>query len=799
VLPPDADPAETTDNPVSSRGEAALFHDLTRWRQGLARSIARNNLSLASEGIATAVNRILFSLLFLRIAEDRLLLAEGTLQGIADHKDRYGRLLEVSAPLALLWDGAGDVTSHDAVPMGALLLDERGLYAIINALLADNRPYDFAGMDLETVAGVLARYLAMTIRRSATHQADVVDTHDTVLSRGAHPVPAHPVMRYVAESTLAAARAGRSKHELFPVRVLDPACGTGTLLLYAYRYLLEGEGGGTLTPDERHAILTGSIYGVDISRHAVAAARMLLFFRLCEGICPPAGPEAFLPFAEGHFRELAHTIRCGNAVIGPEIRFDESWAFCPVRERHRLNTFAWKTAFAEVFASGGFDAVICNPPEGFPDQKEWIQQYLQRHYQAYDPQAGRSAYFIEKGLSLLCTGGMLGCCTGNQWLRGRAGAPLRAMLAARQIEEITDLSGTGGSDTAICCLLLSNRPPYRRPRVTAAGPGFSTDPAGYIRARAFFADPDAFGAGGWALRDERADTILAKIQALGTPLEEYVMGEIHYGSDDVPDPAFVIDAGTRRLLIGQDPRCKALIRPIMEASVIQRHGPASFTSYAINIPPGWTLRHPRAEANPWRWFKKRHPAAARLLKERAGSRAGEGGGDLWWENPGEDEKDQRTVPRIFFSEPFSRPAFSYDNGRALIGSGVIALTGAGPYLAGILNSRLIAFVIKKTAGIPGAEPREFSWDDLRNLPVYTPDFDDPLEAGRHDRIAALVTRLSDLNRQLSRAENDGERGLLQERIESTDRKIDRIVYDLYGLTLEEIAIVESAVRESTPR
>jgi SAM-dependent methyltransferase len=784
-----------TDNPLTSRCEIALFHDLTRWRQGLARAIARNNLSLTSEGIATAVNRILFSLLFLRIAEDRGFVADGTLQGISDHRDRYGRLLEMTAPLALLWDEADGIRRADAVPMGTLVVDERELDTIFAALVARERPYGFAGIELETVAGIIARYLSMTIRRSATHQAQVVDTHDAVLSRGGSPVPDRLLLRYVAENALAAAKAGRSPRELLPIRVIDPACGTGTLLLYACRYLLEE--GGALTFEERHTILMGSIHGLDISRHAVAATRMVLFFRLCEEARLPGGPEVFLPFAGGIFRELVHTVRCGNAVIGPEVEVDESWAFCPAHKRHRLNAFAWNTAFPEVFASGGFDAVICNPPEGLPDRKEWILQYLQRHYQVFDPQAGRSAYFIEKGLGLLRAGGTLGCCTGNQWLRGRAGTPLRNLLSARQIEEIIDIPG--GNDNGICCLQLSNRPPYRRIRVIPAGPGFSTDPSAYIRSQAFYADQGAFGAGGWALRDERADTILAKVHAAGTPLEEYVMGDVTRQNDLPPDPAVLIDAETRSMLIDQDSRCRALIRPLMDAAAIRRYGPAAFTSYAIHIPRGWTRGHPQAKANPWRWFKKRHPGVARILKEHAGNRAVTGGGALWWEDTGRDEVLPGINPRIFFREPFSEPAFLYDSGRAIPGSGTVAITATGPYLAGILNSRLHAFVFSKTVRSSRADRIYYSWDDLRALPVYIPDFDNPDEAGRQNRIASLVTRLHDLNRQWSGTEEAGERRRLKKMAGDTDRKIDRIVYELYGLTPEEIALVESFIpRESLP-
>jgi len=499
---------------ASGTGAAALFHDLTCWREQLARSLARNNLTLRSGGIATATNRIIFSLLFLRIAEDRGLVAEGTLQEIADHQDRYGQMLEVTAPLARLFEDEAGPARHYAVPMGTLVIEDRVLHAILSRLLAPDRPYRFEGMEIETVAAVLARYLARTIRRSAVHQADVVDTHDTVLSCGT-PSPPLPVIRYLVKSVLGATEKGRSEHELLPVRVIDPACGTGIVLLSAYRYLLSSPGGDRLTHEERHAILTGSLHGVDCNRHAVTATSILLLLMLCEsGRTVPQ--EQFLDFSAGIFRELWHTIRCGDALISPDIADDESWAFCPARERHTIHTFAWYTEFPEIFLSGGFDAVICNPPGGSIGQREWIQRYLQRHYAVYDPSADRSGFFIEKGIALLRPGGSLGMCTTDRWLRGRAGTPLRSLLTMHQIDEVTVIAGTGGEADrpGLCVLRVTNRPPARNPRVALVDPGFAGSIHEYVNLHSFPVDRAVLGEGGWSLRDTRAEAILEKVREI---------------------------------------------------------------------------------------------------------------------------------------------------------------------------------------------------------------------------------------------------------------------------------------------
>ena len=794
---PDPADSEKTYAPAGDpdRAANALFHDLSLWREQLARSIARNNLALRSGGIATATNRLIFSLLFLRIAEDRGLVEEGTLQEIAGHTDRYGQLLEITAPLAVLFDGENGAPPHEAVTMGTLVIEDRVLHTILIRLIAPDLPYRFTAIETEIVAEVLSRYLTRTIRRSAVHQADVVDTHDTVLSSGM-TLPPCSLVRYLTRSSLQAAEKGRSKRELLPLRVIDPACGTGLVLVSAFRHLLAFHGGEHLTFEERHAILMGSLHGVDSSRHAVSAAMILILFTLCEG-SRPVPQSSFLEFSAGIVRELRHAIRCGDALIGPDITDDDSWSFCPARERHAIHAFAWRTEFPEIFSSGGFDAVICSQPRRSIGQREWVQRYLQRHFAVYDPSADRSAFFIEKGLALLHPGGTLGMCIPDSWLRGRPGTSLRSLLITCQIDELTVISKPGGNPDGpgLCILEVTSKLPARPPRVALVDPGFSGDLGDYITRHAFPVDPEALGEGGWSLRDTRAEAIVTKARQAGTPLEEYVMGELHTGTGCLPLQGLVIDARARKVLVSEDPRCKLFLRPVIAGTVIGRYEPSVSDSYVVFIPEGWTLGHPAAVPGPWRWFRKRHPQLARLIREHVGRACGRAetgtAGEIWWETRCEDEIVREKSPRIFFQDRFTVPVFAYDDGRAIPGSGAVSIITSGPYLAGVLNSRLTGFLFAQIAEPSGRERTEYSWDDLRNLPVYTPDFDNPADAGRHNRIVSLVIRLIDLRKQWSRSGSDEERALLREKIEAADRKIDRIVYELYGLTADEIAVVES--------
>ena len=80
--------------------------------------------------------------------------------------------------------------------------------------------------------------------------------------------------------------------------------------------------------------------------------------------------------------------------------------------------------------------------------------------------------------------------------------------------------------------------------------------------------------------------------------------------------------------------------------------------------------------------------------------------------------------------------------------------------------------------------------DCRRFPIHVVDGKSSREKSQHDQIVALVTRMLDLHRQRAAARTPQEQISLDRQIQSTDREIDRLVYDLYGLTEEEIRIVE---------
>jgi hypothetical protein len=112
------------------------------------------------------------------------------------------------------------------------------------------------------------------------------------------------------------------------------------------------------------------------------------------------------------------------------------------------------------------------------------------------------------------------------------------------------------------------------------------------------------------------------------------------------------------------------------------------------------------------------------------------------------------------------------------------------YLLGLLNSALSTFYLKKISSTFRGGYIALNRQYIEQIPIRTINFTDPADKSRHDRMVSLVMQMLDLNKRLQDAKLDHDKTLLQRQIEATDTAIDKLVYELYGLTEEEIAVVE---------
>jgi hypothetical protein len=118
------------------------------------------------------------------------------------------------------------------------------------------------------------------------------------------------------------------------------------------------------------------------------------------------------------------------------------------------------------------------------------------------------------------------------------------------------------------------------------------------------------------------------------------------------------------------------------------------------------------------------------------------------------------------------------------------------YLLGVLNSRLFWFAISNISipfGIRAGKYRyRLIYQYMEKVPIRQINMANPEDKSRHDQVVQLVEQMLALHQRLSAAKTPQEKTALERQITAADTQIDRLVYDLYGLTEEEIKIVEGA-------
>lgn len=209
------------------------------------------------------------------------------------------------------------------------------------------------------------------------------------------------------------------------------------------------------------------------------------------------------------------------------------------------------------------------------------------------------------------------------------------------------------------------------------------------------------------------------------------------------------------------------------------------------MPKGWTHEQSGGVRDAWDWLKSSYPAIANHLlpfEEAAEKRSDKG--DYWGELRACDYYDEFEAPKLMYLVFQVRPAFTFDEGGTYANNAVWIIPRSDKYLLGILNSKLGWFMISNyCTQIQNGYQLIFNY--LSKILVRNIDFSDPVDKTRHDRIVSLVEQMLSLHKQLPEIRTPQEQTSLQRQIEATDEQIDMLVYELYGLTEDEIKIVEA--------
>ncbi|HEX3002473.1 MAG TPA: hypothetical protein VHN82_08955, partial [Methanoregula sp.] len=421
------------------------------------------------------------------------------------------------------------------------------------------------------------------------------------------------------------------------------------------------------------------------------------------------------------------------------------------------------------------------PPPYRPFAVKAREEYFQTHYESYAVSAGLYGYFIERGLSLLRPGGTVAFLVPGTFLRSEHTRPLRRLLLGRQIARIACTGRTRvlpEGDMPVYLLVLENRQP---------SDPFTVSPDGISGRHDFRLDQRMLDDGGWTLEDTRTEKILFKIRKKGTLLEEYVMGEIGTGTHAERDDPRVVDRETRNRLTKNAWWARRCFVPLLCPSDIRRYVPEKPSLFAITGTGSTRIQKCRA-------LVQYLEGETTLAGKEPGRRARHDAENCLQEQSREHFLSEKPMQKIIFASFQRSPAFCLDHkGAYAMTNTLSAILRNDPYLLAILNSALGRFVITNTCPYTDMG-YHLDPELLGKFPVIVPDFEKFSDKKNVERITLQVRQMISLCEYLPKTRTDQECRLVQQAIDATDVRIDALVYELYGLTPEEIAVVEDSIR-----
>lgn len=779
-----------------------FLSEIEEWRKALAISLARRNDGLDEASLNFAVQRIIDRILFLRIAEDRGTETVGQLQSLLNGEGVYRRIVTLfnraderynSGLFHFAKEKDRDETPDELTP--TLEVEDRTLKIIINGLYYPQSPYEFTMLPAEILGSVYERFLGKVISLTGGHTARIVEKPEVRKAGGVYYTPIY-IVHYIVQNTVGKLLDGKTPKEAAKIKILDPACGSGSFLIGAYQFLLDWylmqyascdpaslvqqknapirpaivksaesplEGpiipGWALTIAERKRILLTHLHGVDLDAQAVEVTKLNLLLKCLEGeTSQTLGFDGRL-FRERALPDLGKNILCGNSLIGTDIIGTPAWKRMTQEERDRMKPFDYEHAFQQVFGNGkseGFNAIIGNPPYGYM-LTETEQAYFRDTYSHQDYQLDNYQLFVERCLSkYLNSHGLWGMIIPNPWLTNITQKSLRRyVIRDSSLKQVVHFEFPVFPKVTVDTEVVLLEKPHRRETVTEA---------------LFVGDPK-----------ELQDGSFRRIQ--------------HAQAKWLADDGAVIN-------LSVDERSQELVRAIR-----QRAPRVVEDVVALNV-----------GIKPYQKGKGTPPQSAGVVAERpfdADTKLDETYRVLLRGRDVNRYRIEPTEQRFLSYGPWlaePRPAANFDaaekiymrqTGDSLIAAidfkrrigmnnlHVIVPTNdewSARKLLPILNSRLLNWFYQTINPEKGEALAEVKRSHIAQLPLPK------VEPLRATRLVSLVDTMLALHERLSAEQLPQRREQIQREIEATDRQIDALVYKLYGLTDEEIAIVEEATR-----
>ncbi|PIP27819.1 MAG: hypothetical protein COX29_04410 [Candidatus Moranbacteria bacterium CG23_combo_of_CG06-09_8_20_14_all_35_22] len=711
-----------------------LFDDLKEARIILTKSFRNWNGKLDQEDLDEGVQRILDRLVFIRVLEDRKLEDLILRPLIREEKNNQEIFHSLIGKFRELDDLYNSNLFHEHSCEKWENYDLSDFKKVIELLYGnDANEYDFKDILSDILGGVYESYLGyiaqnpinMGYKKGKLFELD--DKNEIKIKsrqkRKEHGIYYTPkfIVDYIVKNTLGKKLEEiKSISDLKKIKILDPACGSGSFLTRALeeinnKYKDFNNPGDQNTKTE---IILSNIYGVDLDAQATELAKLNLLLDTLD-------KKAKLPSIKN--------VRVGNSLISGDEKELEKYFGKNWRDKKPFN---WEEEFPEVFKEGGFDVIIGNPPyvnlANIKDENE--REWLKDKYETAKNKSDLYSFFTEKATKLLKEDGVLGFIFSNSWLGTDSFSEFRKYLVENTtVYELVKLPAGVFKDalvTTISIFLKKQKPKENHEIKLVELKEGKLQEIGKLSYEKIKINSD------YRISFGKEVNFNVPVVNLGS------VAKLSMGIKTSDNSKFILDNkkddDSYKLLRGKD-----------------------------------VGRYNYKYAYKWIWYKPE------LMMEKTGA--------------GPRKPEYFQVPKILFREITGGGIIaSFDSDEYFTNNKIHVLYSIKDYdlkfILALVNSKLINYWVKHAFN----NSFQVEINQLEKIPIPEINFSDKTEKQKHDELAKLADKMLELNKNLqSSAENSDKWNSIKTEIEKTDKEIDWKVYELYGLTGEEIKIVEN--------
>jgi len=809
---------------------------LKQWRLDFARSMYKSNKSVSNEHLTSATQTLINRIIFLKMLTDRKIEDDyltKILEQIENEKEEisiYDSCRDIFKELDKKYNG--DIF-HRKTDLDDVIVENKVFKKILKSLRPEKSVYTLNAMPVEIIGNVYEQFLGDVI----VHKGRGIAAEPKPEVRKAGGVYYTPkyIVDYIVQNTAGEKlKKCKSPKDVEKIKIVDPACGSGSFLLGAYDVLVEWhlnyfkhqvdnllKKGNTLkeinkkyiidikcypidnddsdkyslhlTSKLKKQILTNNLFGVDIDNNAVEITKFSLSMKALEDTTYAELYEDLDLFHQTLLPELKDNIKCGNALIGSDYFDGQNISLFDDEEAKKVNAFDWDAEFPEVFSKGGFDCVIGNPPWGalFSDNelnflKKTNSEIIVRMIDSF-------MYFVYNGIKHVNSGGLFGMILPDVILYQKDNEKLRKWLISNcHLNIILNMGDVFENVTRPTSIIVISKSKSRK-KVSIAD---------FSDCKKQGKDIVILNKNRFQLIDHNFFNSIPNYQFITRNPNHFIIVNKTLLIPNEPLESFVDKDGIQR---GVSPDLKKaflvskkeiekfnLEKPFLKNVLT---GGKQVKRFYVNYEDLFLIYTTRND-NP-KVIPNINEFINSFKSEITCKEVKDGKHPIYALHRPRNKKIFLKETKLLGVITSDKIIIGIDNNQIFTTDGLFLFglkkNSNRNYLLGVLNSKLFVFLYRILTAEKGRVLAQVKPTIISQMPIRKIDFESKKDKYRYNQMLTYVDTMLELNNKLPKIKTEHEKTVIQRQIKATDRKIDKLVYELYDLTDAEIAIVEESV------